>query len=547
MDRRVFLKASVAGIGAAWIEPPAWAKARMNSAADVVVYGGTAAGVMAAVAAAREGAAVRLLEPGTHLGGMVSGGLSHSDTGRTETIGGLSREFFERVGRHYGRSIAWDFEPHVAQRVFQEMIADAKVEVLFRHRLREPGGVRLRDGRIAELITENGRSFAGKAFIDATYEGDLLAQAGVSFAWGRESREQYHESFAGVREADRYAGHLFEEPISAYGAHGKLLPEIDAGPRGKIGAGDKKVQAYNFRLCLTKDKGNRVPFPKPSHYDPRRFTLLARLIAAEARKSGRPPQMKQFAIMSPLPNGKIDLNNRGAFSTDYIGKNWDYPTGSYAAKQRIWQEHIDYTKGFFYFLSHDPQIPEPLRNEVGQWGLAKGEFVDTDHWPFQLYVREARRMIGDFVMIQQDAETALTKPDPIGMGSYNIDSHHVQRYVQKDGTVQNEGDTEVPTIPYQIPYRVLTPKAGECQNLLVPVCVSASHIGYGTLRLEPVYMIMGQAAGVAAKMSIDQRRAVQEIDTAKLTRKLEAKGAVMHWKDPQRAASPDETFKAVKR
>lgn len=463
---------------------------------------------------------------------MVSGGLGHTDTGKKETIGGLSLEFFRRVGREYGRSVAWDFEPHVAEKVFKQMVSEANVNVCYRHRLKEHGGVQKRNARIVEVFTENGRRFPAQAFVDATYEGDLLAQAGVSFAWGREGRDEYNESYAGVREADRYAHHRFEVPVSAYDAHGKLLPNIQAGPRGKIGAGDKKVQAYNFRLCLTKNKDNQIPIPKPSHYDPRQFALLARLIAADIKKNGHPPSMHRLTSMSPLPNGKLDLNNNGAFSTDYIGGSWEYPTASYRQKDRIWHEHFDYTAGFFYFLAYDPQVPEPLRNEVKQWGLAKDEFADMDHWPFQLYVREARRMIGDFVMTQHDAETALTKPDPIGMGSYNMDAHNSQRYVQEDGTVQNEGDTEVPTIPYQISYRVLLPKASECRNLLVPVCTSASHVAYGTLRLEPVYMIMGEAAGIAAKMAIDRRQSVQEIDAGKLAQELKAKGAVMEWTNP---------------
>ncbi|MGH9619067.1 MAG: FAD-dependent oxidoreductase [Bryobacteraceae bacterium] len=525
MHRRTFLKTSLAGLSGAVLQ-------RAAEPAGVVVYGGTAAGVIAAVAAARQGASVTLLEPGTHLGGMVSGGLGHTDTGRKETIGGLSLEFFRRVGKHYGQPLAWDFEPHAAEAVFKQMAAEAKVNVFYRHRLKEDGGVRKRGERIFEVLSETGGNFPGQAFIDATYEGDLLAQAGLSFTWGRESREQYHESFAGVRKADQYAHHRFEVPVSAYDARGKLLPNIYPGPRGKIGSGDKKVQAYNFRLCLTKIKDNQVPIPEPGHYDPRQFAVLARLIAADVKKNGRAPTMHQLTSMSPLPNGKIDLNNNGAFSTDYIGKNWDYPTATYRRRDRIWHEHANYTAGFFYFLAHDPQIPEPLRNEVKQWGLAKDEFPDTHHWPFQLYVREARRMIGDFVMTQHDAETDVTKSDPIGMGSYNMDAHNSQRYVQADGTVQNEGDTEVPAIPYQISYRVLLPKSGECGNLLVPVCTSATHVGYGTLRLEPVYMIMGEAAGVAAAMAIDGHSSVQKIDTGKLAGKLQGQGAVMTWTNP---------------
>ena len=531
MNRRRFLKSSAAGAGGLLLESSfGWAD---PSAADVIVYGGTASGVAAAVAAARAGARVTVLEAGAHLGGMVSGGLGHTDHGNIKTIGGISLEFFRRVGRHYGQPAAWNFEPHVAEDVFKKMAAEARVRVLYRHRLKEQGGVRKKHLRIAEIVTENGRLFPARVFIDATYEGDLLAQAGVSFTWGREGREQYNESFAGVRAADRYAHHLFEVPVSAYDAHGKLLPNVYAGPRGKIGASDKKVQAYNFRLCLTKDRDNRVPIPQPAHYDSRQYALLGRLIVAETKKNGQPPPLKQLMIISSLPNGKTDINNHGAFSTDFINKSWDYPTAGYRRREEIWRAHYDYTAGFFYFLAHDWQVPERLRAEAGEWGLAQDEFLDTDHWPFQLYVREARRMIGDFVMTQHDAQTALVKPDPIGMGSYNMDSHNVQRYVQADGTAQNEGDTEVPTTPYQISYRVLLPKPGECRNLLVPVCASASHIGYGTLRLEPVYMIMGEAAGVAAKMAVDRARDVQQIDTAELTQKLRQKGAVMELAEPR--------------
>lgn len=530
MNRRTFLTSSAAGVGGLLLGPSLSSEAPEVS--DVVVYGGTPAGIVAAVAAARRGARVTLLEPGSHVGGMVASGLGHTDHGRKETIGGISLEFFQRVGRHYGQPTTWNFEPHVAESVFKQMLKEAGVNVLYRRRLREHSGVRKRDLQIRELLTDNGSSFRSHVFVDATYEGDLLAQAGVSFTWGRESREKYDESFAGVRVADRYAHHRFEVPVSAYDAQGELVPNVYPGPRGKIGAGDKKVQAYNFRLCLTKNRDNQVPIPEPSHYDPWQFALLGRLIAADIKKNGRPPRMHELMIVSPLPNGKTDINNLGAFSTDYINKSWDYPTAGYRWRKDIWWKHFDYTAGFFYFLGHDPQIPVQLKNEVKQWGLAKDEFVDTDHWPWQLYVREARRMVGDFVMTQHDAETAITKPDPIGMGSYNMDSHNVQRYIQKDGTAQNEGDTEVPTIPYQISYRVLVPKLSECRNLLVPVCTSASHIGYGTLRLEPVYMIMGEGAGVAAEIAAHQHQDVQRIDTHELTRELKSKRTVMEWTNP---------------
>jgi len=494
---------------------------------DVVVYGGTSAGVTTAVAAAREGATVALLEPGRHLGGMSSGGLGATDFGKQATIGGLSREFYERVGKHYGQEIAWHFEPKVAEKVFNEMVTEAGVKVFLNHRLKEKQGVRKNGNRITEIVMENGAVFRAKVFVDCTYEGDLMAFSGVSYTWGREPASQYNESFAGVRELDKYHHHIFPKGVSAYDENGKLLPEIQAGPRGKIGQGDKKIQAYNFRMCLSKDKDNQVPFPKPANYDPKRYALLARLLKVMEERDGKPPRMNQLMIVSMMPNNKTDINNRGGFSTDYIGKNWDYPNASYKRRAEIWQEHIDYTAGFFYFLANDPQVPKSLRDEMNEWGLAKDEFVDTNNWPHQLYIREARRMVADFVMTQKDAQTDLVKPDSVAMGSYQIDSHNIQRYVTEDGFVQNEGDTEVPSKPYQIAYRVMTPKRKEAANLLVPVCASTSHIAYGTLRMEPVFMALGHAAGVAAKMAIDSNRPVQDIDVQALRAHLRQQKAVL--------------------
>ena len=494
---------------------------------DVVVYGGTSAGVTAAVAAAREGASVALLEPGKHLGGMTSGGLGATDYGRQNTIGGLSREFYQRLGKHYGEPISWRFEPHVAEQVYNEMVKEAGVRLLLGHRLKEKGGVRKKGARITGLVTENGAVIEAAVFIDCTYEGDLMAFGGVSFVWGRESAAQYGEPFAGVRTVDKYHYHIFPPGVSAYGPGNKLLPEISADPRGEIGAGDKKVQAYNFRLCLTDDKSNQVPFVKPPGYDAGRYALLARMLAALTSQNGRPPKMNELMIVSAMPKRKTDINNRGGFSTDYIGKNWDYPTASYKRRAEIWRDHVLYTQGFFYFLVNDPQVPEPLRSEMGQWGLAKDEFTDNGNWPHQLYIREARRMLGDFVMTQKDAQTDLVKPDSVAMGSYQIDSHNIQRHVTPEGFVQNEGDTEVPSKPYQIAYRVMLPKASEAVNLLVPVAASTSHIAYGTLRMEPVFMALGHAAGVAARMASQAGKAVQEVDTATLRQKLKTQGAVL--------------------
>ena len=492
---------------------------------DVVVYGGTAGGVVAAVAAAREGLRVALLEPGDHLGGMVTGGLSATDHGKKEVVGGYSLEFYRRLGKHYGKEVEWYPEPRVAERVLGEMIAEARtVEVFRRHRLKEKGGVKKQAGRLTEIQTENGARWQAEIFIDATYEGDLMAQASVSYTWGRESAAQYGESLAGVRPKDR--NHQFDFPVPAYDEKKRLLPEIQSGPRGELGAGDRKVQAYNFRMVFTTDPKNRVPFAKPPGYDAGRFELLARFLAEFQKVKGRAPRVNEILLPRQIAGNKWDFNNRGPFSTDYIGASWDYPEANYRRRAEIWQDHVNYTKGLFYFLTTDPRVPPPTRDELKEYGLAKDEFADNSHWPYQLYVREARRMVGDFVMTQKDIQAELTKPDVIGMGSYNSDSHNVQRYVTPEGGAQNEGNMEVAVTPYQIPYRMLLPKRSEATNLLVPVCFSASHVTYSTLRMEPVYMIIGQAAGVAAKMAIEKKVAVQEVDAAALSEKLRSQGAV---------------------
>ena len=367
-------------------------------------------------------------------------------------------------------------------------------------------------------------------FADSSYEGDLMAQAGVKYTVGRESTAQYGESLAGVRE--HTPKHQFLVRISPYDANGKLLPEVDPGPKAAPGTGDKKVQAYNFRMILSNDPANQVPFPKPPNYDPHRYELLARLLAAMTEKNGRAPYLHEVTLIANIPNHKADFNNNGPFSTDYIGKSWDYPDGDYATRARIWQDHVNYTKGFFYFLAHDPRVPKPLQDETNSWGLAKDEFLDTDHWPHQLYIREARRMVGEYVMTQKDIQTDLSKPDVIGMGSYNSDSHNIQRLATPDGAVENEGDMQVGVKPYQIPYRMIVPKADQATNLLVPVCFSASHVAYSTLRMEPQYMIIGQAAGVAASLALKEGKPVQEVDTAALSSKLKSQGAVFEWVPP---------------
>ena len=494
---------------------------------DLVVYGGTAGGVMTAVAAAREGLTVALLESGRHIGGMVSGGLGWTDYGKKEVIGGYSLEFFQRVGAKYGRDIEWHFEPHVAESVFNELVKETGVRVFLQHRLREKGGVAKNGTTVTEVVAENGTSFRARVFVDASYEGDLMAQTGVTYTWGREGISQYNESLAGVR--DRTPLHQFRAEVSPVDATGKLLPEIMPRAKDPVGASDKRVQAYNFRLCMTRDPSNRVAWPKPAGYSAARYELLARYLPAFEKGLKRPLAINDVMKADILQNGKTDTNNNGAFSTDYIGGSYEYPEGNYATRARIRQAHIDYIQGFLYFLATDARVPSALSAEMKEWGLCKDEFVDNDHWPYQLYVREARRMVGEYVMSQKDIQTELTKPDSIGMGSYNSDSHNVQRRPTEDGSaVENEGDMQVPVTPYEIPYRLMLPRRSQATNLLVPVCFSATHVAYSTLRMEPQYMILGQAAGGAAKMAIDGKQAVQDVDTKALSVKLLSQRAVLH-------------------
>lgn len=497
---------------------------------DLVVYGGTGAGAMTAVVASRHGLHVALLEPGSHIGGMLTGGLSATDIGNPKVIGGIAREFFNRVARVYNvseltRSSNWRFEPHVGEQVLNDILREAGVEVRLHERLRESHGVTMRDHRIVSISSADGKTWRASVFADCSYEGDLMAQSGVGYTWGRESTEQYGESLAGVRAQTPH--HQFTFPLSPFDANGRLLPEVDPGPLAAAGTADRKVQAYNFRVILTRDKDDMVSFPRPTHYDPHEFELLARYLQAFQQKFGRSPRLNEISIPIPIPNNKADFNNGGPFSTDYIGKSWRYPNASYAERQKIWDDHLEYTQGFFYFLAHDPRVPSQLQQEVNSWGLPKDEFADTGHWPFQLYVREGRRMTGEYVMRQKDLQTERTKADSIGMGSYNSDSHNVQRISTPDGRVENEGNVEVHVSPYEIPYRSIVPKRTEVRNLLVPVCLSASHVAYSSLRMEPQYMILGQAAGIGAYLAIHEHQDVQAIDISKLREALLSEKAIL--------------------
>ncbi len=509
--------------------------------ADVVVYGATPGGIVAAIAVARAGKSVVLLEPGNHLGGMITGGLCATDTGVRAAVGGYSREFFDRVRAYYAKkygpkseqvrdcSEGFRPEPHVAKLVFERMLAEAKVPLVYGAPLVKATTVTA-DGvsRLEQLDTPR-KAYRAGVFIDASYEGDLFAAAGVKYAVGREGRAKYNESLAGVQQFSKF--HQFSVKMSPFAEGGKLLPLVHPGPAGAPGQGDRKVQAYNFRLCLTQRPDLRLPWPKPKEYDPKRYELLARYL--EQR-----PDVMFGQLCNPvrLPNGKTDTNNNGPISTDHIGANWDYPEGDAKTRQRIHDDHVVYTQGFFYFLANDPRVPRKLQAEVNSWGLSKGEHVDNGGWPHQLYIREARRLLGVYVMTQRDLMEERIKPDAVALGSYNTDSHHVQRVPTKDGGVVNEGDFQVGVRPYAIPYRCLLPKKAECTNLLVPVCVSSSHVAYGTIRMEPVYMLLGQASGVAAVLALDGKTAVQDVVVEKLQAKLKAQKAVLSPEDLPKSA-----------
>jgi hypothetical protein len=518
--------------------------ARANAAEryDVVVYGGTSAGVAAAMQAARMGKSVVLIEPGRHLGGLTSGGLGMTDSGDTSAIGGVSREFYRRVEKFYADPAAWKFEsrddnphfrkpsdarfrfePHAAEAIFREMLRETSAKIVLGQRLDLERGVRKNGTRIEALVMESGQEFKGATFIDASYEGDLMAKAGVEYSIGREANAKYGETLGGVQTAHAF-GHQFQRPVDPYRTPGDpasgLLPGIHEGGPGAEGEGDRRIQAYNFRLCLTDVPENRVPFPKPEAYDPLRYELLLRSLT--------PDWNDLFGNHQRMPNRKTDTNNHGAIGSDDIGMNYDYPDGDYATRARIVREHETYQQGLLWFLANDPRVPEPVRNRVGRWGLAKDEFADNGNWPHQLYVREARRMVSDYVHTELDCRRRRVPPEPVGLGSYNMDSHHCQRYVDSEGRVRNEGDVQVnPGGPYQISYRSIRPKAEECTNLFVPVCISSSHIAYGSVRMEPVFMILGQSAATAACLAIDENAAVQTVPYEKLRARLLADGQVL--------------------
>ncbi|MCL6220557.1 FAD-dependent oxidoreductase [Zunongwangia pacifica] len=519
--------------------------------ADVIIYGGTSSAVIAAVQVKKMGKSVILVSPDKHLGGLSSSGLGYTDTGNKAVIGGLSREFYHRIYKYYTQDKSWKwqerddygnqgqgtpaidgenrtmwiFEPHIAEQVFEDLIKEYGIILHREELLDRQNGVEIDHEKIKSFTTLSGSTYKAKVFIDGTYEGDLMAAAGINYHIGRESNETYNEEWNGVQKDIFHHKHNFMDyKISPYKdpknpLSGLVQGVSEVGP-GENGTGDKKVQAYNFRLCLTQVKENLIPFYKPDRYNKNDYELLARLYEAGWNET--------FNKFDPIPNLKTDTNNHGPFSTDYIGANYEYPDASYERRAEIIKDHENYQQGLLYFMVTDERIPAPIQKEFKKWGYAKDEFEDNNYWPHQIYVREARRMLGKYVMTEHDILGHRKVPKPIGMGSYTMDSHNVQRYITAEGYVQNEGDIGIKAKePYQIAYGAITPKENECTNLLVPLALSSSHIAFGSIRMEPVFMILGQSAATAAVLAIKEGQPVQEINYENLKNELKKGGQVL--------------------
>jgi hypothetical protein len=520
--------------------------------ADIIVYGGTSAAITAAIQSSQMGKSVILVSPDKHMGGLSSSGLGFTDTGNKEVIGGLARQFYQLIYNHYDKTASWNwqnksdygnkgqgnpaidgekrtmwiFEPHAAEEAFELMLFRSKVWVFRGEWLDRQSGVLKEDGSIVSIKTTSGKIFNGKVFIDATYEGDLMAAAGVKYTIGREANTVYNEKFNGVQAGVYHHGHYFKDKIDPYKIPGVpssgLLPRISPEPVKENGTGDNKIQAYCYRLCLTQNPDNKVPIAKPDDYDSTQYELLARLSSTRWNEF--------FGKYDPIPNLKTDVNNHGPVSFDNIGMNWDYPEASYERRKEILLEHQQYQKGLLYFMATDKRIPDDVRVTMNKWGFSKDEFPDNGNWPYNIYVREARRMVGEYVMTENEVLGKREVPRPIGMGSYAMDSHNVQRYVTSEGFVQNEGDIGVnPDRPYQIDLGAILPLKDQCRNLLVPVCVSSSHIAFGSIRMEPVFMILGQSAGTLASMAVIKKSTIYDITYSDLKTRLVKDGQILEY------------------
>ena len=527
-----------------------WATGSEADEREIVVYGGSAGGIVAGIQAKRMGKSVVVIEPTRRIGGLTTGGLGQTDIGNKRAIGGLSRDFYRAVRQHYqapqawkwqsreayrsggqsqtsaGEDAMWTFEPSVALAILEAWVAEHGLEVVRGERLDRESGVVMDRGdvpRIVSIRMESGRVFTGRIFIDATYEGDLMAAAGVPFAVGRESNVDYGETLNGVQLA-RGLHHQFKPQVDPYRKAGDpssgLLPFVEAADASPDGTGDRRVQAYTFRMCLTDHPDNRIAFTKPVGYDPEWYELLVRNFEAGEREI---PWSN-----SSMPNRKTDTNNRLGVSTDFIGQNHDYPEASYARREEIVARHRLYQQGLMWTLANHPRVPESIRREVSRWGMCRDEFIEGSGWQEQLYIREARRMVGAHVVTEADCFGRRAISDGVGLAAYQIDSHHVRRVVMPDGSVRNEGDVQVGGfVPFPISYRAITPREAHCGNLLVPVCLSATHVAYGSIRMEPVFMVLGQSAATAAALAIDEACSVQAIARERLRDRLARDGQVL--------------------
>jgi hypothetical protein len=511
---------------------------------DLCVYGATSAGIAAAIQASRQGNTVVLLDCDGWVGGLTTSGLGATDVGADAAIGGVSREFYRRIRTHYdldaswtretrakfrgpghakGSDVAYTFEPHVASAVFAAMLKEAKV-VVQRDRLdRSTAGIEKQGPRIVAIHTEAGQRIAARVFVDCSYEGDLMALAGCSYTVGREANAQYGETLNGVQVA-LSTHHQFAAPVDARvdpsDPNSPLLPDVLPAPPGPDGSADRGVQAYCFRICATDIVANQLPWPKPEGYDPRDHELLVRSLQHSAA----------FAPWHPtfMPNRKTDANNNGAVSFDWIGHSASWPEASYAERARLHEDHRRWQQGLLWTIANDARVPTKIREQFQRFGLCRDEFPATGGWPPLIYVREARRLVGEVVVTEHECRGERTADDPIGLGAYAMDSHNIQRYRAADGSVRNEGDVQVRVPkPYGISYRAICPKRTECDNLLVPVCASASHIAYGSIRMEPVFMVLGQSAALAAGVAREQDLAVQDVKYEVLKPRLTAAGQVL--------------------
>lgn len=484
---------------------------------DVCVYGGTAAGIMAAVTATQEGLRVTVLHPGRFIGGMTTGGLGYTDIGNKEAIGGLARQFYRSIGQRSGVEELWKFPPHLAQETIEEVVEEQQLEIRRACYLSHVIGS---SSRIEKIVMLGGLSVSARCFIDATYEGDLMAMAGVSYATGRESNTTYGESHNGFQ---MHESHQFDCPVDPYIREGHpesgLLPYVVPEKPTESGSGDRRIQAYNFRVCMTDDPEIRIPFAKPADYDPALYEIALRWL--------RCTTTDVFRKFDRVTKNKTDTNNHGAVSTDFIGANWRWPEASHAEREVIFQRHVQYQRGLQWFMSNDVRVPDKIRGEYSRWGLARDEFSETENWPHQLYVREARRMVSSYVITELDCMGKTACDDPVGMAAYQMDSHNCARIVQ-NGRVRNEGDVQIRlTAPFPISFRSIIPKGGEVENLIVPVCLSASHIAFGSIRMEPVFMILGESAGVIASLALTRSEAVQRVPYNEVRKALERRGQVL--------------------